>query len=164
MRSALSAAPAEKSGLPASLGQAPAVASSLSTVSSTLSGSTVTSSTLTSSTAAKESQDYFSLRRRPSTAQSATSQVPGQTTPDDFSGWGGPGSAKQTSQEAELLATPSTPGGRLMGRLKSLGKSSRRAATEVEAPAQSNAAGDVSEGEVSVPINYIVVHVTNCTF
>lgn len=162
MRSGLSTAPAEKSGLPASLGQAPAVASSLSTASSTLSASTVTSPTLTSSTAAKESQDYFSLRRRPSTAQSATSQAPGQTTPDDFSGWGGPGSAKQTSQEAEL-ATPSTPGGRLMGRLKSLGKSSRRAATEVEAPAQSKAAGDVSEGEVSIPINYIVIHVTNCT-
>ncbi|KAF9003076.1 hypothetical protein BDQ17DRAFT_1306080 [Cyathus striatus] len=51
---------------------------------------------------AKEVPDYFSARRG--------SLVP--STPDDFSGWGGPGSIGKEPH------TPNTPGG-LMGRLKS---------------------------------------------
>ncbi|KAI0052794.1 WD40 repeat-like protein [Auriscalpium vulgare] len=59
---------------------------------------------------AKEN-DYFSLRVR-RTSLSAN----GPTTPDDFSGWSGPA----TKPDAPL--SPTTPGGGLIGRLKTFGK------------------------------------------
>ncbi|KAJ7612520.1 hypothetical protein DFH06DRAFT_151329 [Mycena polygramma] len=60
----------------------------------------------------KESGDYFGARTRQVSMQGGTAP----SAPDDFSGWGGPGSAP----------TPSTPTG-LMGRLKSFGKLKRAA-------------------------------------
>ena len=74
------------------------------------------------------SPDYFSIRRRPSTGHS-TSEA--HAAEDDFGGWGRPGSSRSTGSQDHGSSAPSTPGG-LMGRLKSLGKSSRRVATEAE--------------------------------
>lgn len=90
--------------------------------------------------------DYFSLKRRGSTA--------GQSTPDDFGGWSGPGGVKgqggiSSSQDA-VPTTPATPGGGFMGRLKNLGKSSRRTATDVETPSatiSSSTTADESDSE-----------------
>ena len=136
----------------------PAVVDNSSTSSNSGSASTSTTAPTTgaapaASASTRDSQDYFSYptRRRPTTAQSASGQTAGQTTPDDFSGWGGPGSVKQGAQEGDLAA-PSTPGGRLMGRLKSFGKSTRRAATEVETPSANPASSDLSEGESGVRV------------
>lgn len=78
--------------------------------------------------------DYFTLRgRRPSIGQ--------VTTPDDFSGWSGPGSHKSgsiaintqaTSPNAEVPPTPSTPSGHgLMNRLRAFGKVAKRQASEI---------------------------------
>ncbi|KAJ7504339.1 hypothetical protein B0H11DRAFT_1981747 [Mycena galericulata] len=64
----------------------------------------------------RESVDYFSIRTRQVSMQGGA-----LGTPDDFSGWGGPGAQ-----------TPSTPTG-LMGRLKSFGKLKR--AADVATPA-----------------------------
>ncbi|THH15451.1 hypothetical protein EW146_g5015 [Bondarzewia mesenterica] len=66
--------------------------------------------------------DYFSLRvRRPSVSSGG-----GTGEPDDFSGWGGPG-----TRNSDVPTTPSTPtAGGLMGRLKSLGKISKRPMNE----------------------------------
>ncbi|KAI0067430.1 WD40 repeat-like protein [Artomyces pyxidatus] len=70
--------------------------------------------------------DYFSLRvRRPSVSSGGA-----PTTPDDFSGWAGPGSKSDSGQPP----TPSTPGGGLIGRLKTLGKMSRKAPGELGSP------------------------------
>ncbi|KAH8113149.1 hypothetical protein DFH11DRAFT_1510830 [Phellopilus nigrolimitatus] len=102
-----------------------------------------TSTTPSTSTATvPASSDYFSLRRRPSTSQSASSTTQTAVADDDFSGWGGPGSAKNHALNELGSPIPSTPGG-FMGRLKNLGKNTRRAATEVETP---SAAGQPSSG------------------
>ncbi|KAL5522230.1 hypothetical protein ACEPAF_2087 [Sanghuangporus sanghuang] len=73
--------------------------------------------------------DYFSLKRRPSTAQSNSTAGPAD---DDFSAWTGPGSSRSSAAHEIPPSTPSTPGGGFMGRL--FGKGTRRAATEVETP------------------------------
>ncbi|KAI5123015.1 hypothetical protein M0805_007636 [Coniferiporia weirii] len=85
----------------------------------------------TPSVSAAMSHDYFSLRRRPSVTQPTSQTTAAPAAEDDFSGWGGPGSAKSATTLESGPTTPSTPGG-FMGRLKNLGKSSRRAATEVD--------------------------------
>ena len=68
----------------------------------------------------KEQHDYFTVRvRRPSVSSG------GGAAPDvdDFSGWGGPG--------GKLTDAPATPtAGGLMGRLKSIGKISKRPPSE----------------------------------
>lgn len=51
-------------------------------------------------------------------------------TPDDFSGWGGPGSVPKLDPGAQ---TPSTPTG-LMGRLKNFGKISKKSLNETSSP------------------------------
>ncbi|KAJ7116031.1 hypothetical protein C8R44DRAFT_880410 [Mycena epipterygia] len=77
--------------------------------------------------------DYFSVRTRQASLQG------GGSTPDDFSGWSGPGAGAGAQ-------TPSTPTG-LMGRLKSFGKLKRAAdiatpslPTTVEVPVVEEAA------------------------
>ncbi|KAF8585272.1 WD40 repeat-like protein [Ramaria rubella] len=65
--------------------------------------------------------DYFSLKTNRRLSATAT-------TPDDFSGWGGPGSKEK---EPGILQTPLTPsGGGFMGRLRQLGKISKRPLSE----------------------------------
>ncbi|THH05585.1 hypothetical protein EW145_g4683 [Phellinidium pouzarii] len=109
--------------------------------------STTNTSTTPSTSTATSSNDYFSLRRRPSTSQSGSTAHTTGAPDDDFSGWGGPGSTKGSIAHESGLTTPSTPGG-FMGRLKNLGKGSRRAATEAETPSASgNPSNDRSEGE-----------------
>jgi len=92
--------------------------------------------------------DYFSLKRRGSTA--------GQSTPDDFGGWGRPGSIKGreggvSSPQENVPTAPTTPGGGFMGRLKNLGKTTRRTATDIETPSatvsSSSTAADESDIE-----------------
>lgn len=92
--------------------------------------------------------DYFSLKRRGSTA--------GQSTPDDFGGWGRPGSIKGreggvSSPQESAPTAPTTPGGGFMGRLKNLGKTTRRTATDIETPSatvsSSSTAADESDIE-----------------
>ncbi|EJD00580.1 uncharacterized protein FOMMEDRAFT_142415 [Fomitiporia mediterranea MF3/22] len=109
-----------------------------------------TATTTPSATTASASHDYFSLRRRPSTSQStSTTQTAAAPAEDDFSGWGGPGSAKSSTAHETAPSTPSTPGGGLMGRLKNLGKSARRAATEAETPSATTPyTADASETKV----------------
>ncbi|KAJ7155376.1 hypothetical protein C8R43DRAFT_1234971 [Mycena crocata] len=63
----------------------------------------------------RDSTDYFNMRTRQVSMQGGVAP----SAPDDFSGWGGPG----TGTGAQ---TPSTPTG-LMGRLKSFGKLKRAA-------------------------------------
>ncbi|TFY76938.1 hypothetical protein EWM64_g7075 [Hericium alpestre] len=63
--------------------------------------------------------DYFSVRVR---GRSGSVAAAGSSTPDDFSGWSGPGT-KQTEKSPEANLTVS--GGGLMGRLKSLGRHKR---------------------------------------
>lgn len=66
--------------------------------------------------------DYFSMK---------TKRISGTpTTPDDFSGWGGP-STKSKDFETTGQQTPSTPSsGGFMGRLRQLGKSSKRISSD----------------------------------
>lgn len=114
-----------------------------SAMQTTIATTVPTPGTTATTPSATQSHDYFSLRRRPSTSQSAST---GQTTAaeDDFSGWGGPGTAKHEG----VPTTPNTPGGGFMNRLKFLGKSQRRAATEVETPsATGQPSSDASKAE-----------------
>lgn len=93
--------------------------------------------------------DYFSMRRRPSTSRSGSSQTP--AAEDDFSGWGGPGSAKSSSIHDTAPSTPSTPGGGLMGKLKSFGKASRKVASESDTPAVPvQAASEAQDDDVRI--------------
>ncbi|KAL0954529.1 hypothetical protein HGRIS_003496 [Hohenbuehelia grisea] len=73
--------------------------------------------------------DYFSISRvRKGSIQGGGAPA----TPDDFSGWGGPGKASATSNGASegavSASVPTTPGG-LMGRLKNFGKSATKKVT-----------------------------------
>lgn len=110
-------------------------------------GSATPSASATAPTSTSpSSHDYFSLRRRTSTSA-------GGDTPDDFSGWGGPASAvgtKQQGVDSAATHTPSTPSG-LMGRLKNLGKSARKTASEAETPAGAGVGGsETGDGEGGV--------------
>ncbi|KAL5500915.1 hypothetical protein ACEPAH_9302 [Sanghuangporus vaninii] len=94
--------------------------------------------------------DYFSLKRRPSTAQSSSTAGPAD---DDFSAWTGPGSSRSSAAHEVPPSTPSTPGGGFMGRL--FGKGTRRAATEVETPSAAvpaiPAATQTTESKIEEP-------------
>lgn len=103
--------------------------------------------------------DYFSLRgRRPS----MSGQV---ATPDDFSGWSGPGSHKSggiaintqaASPGSEAPQTPNTPSGHgLMGRLRAFGKVAKRQASEIgTASTSSTAVGSETPAPVGVSFTY----------
>ncbi|KAI0321741.1 hypothetical protein OF83DRAFT_1161620 [Amylostereum chailletii] len=68
---------------------------------------------------AHKEHDYFTVR-----AHRPLSSASGE--PDDFSGWGGPGSAKPDGGGGTPLLAPATPNtGGFMGRLKTLGKSKK---------------------------------------
>ncbi|KAH8105298.1 WD40 repeat-like protein [Cristinia sonorae] len=88
--------------------------------------------------------DYFSLRSRQPASTSGT-------TPDDFSGWGGPNAkptpAAETPTAAQPTPTPSTPGTSFMNRFKVFGsKSGKRNANDV---GTSNAGSAQAEGATS---------------
>ena len=95
-----------------------------------------TSETPSASKNASKDIDYFTLKTK------RASGAP--TTPDDFSGWGGP-AAKGRENDATPLVTPSTPSsGGFMGRLRQLGKSSKRTGDET-----SSSAGDSASNRIS---------------
>ena len=73
----------------------------------------------------KEQHDYFTVRvRRPSVSSGGVGAAAAAVADvDDFSGWGGPG--------GKLTDAPATPtAGGLMGRLKNIGKISKRPPSE----------------------------------
>ncbi|KAI0347571.1 WD40 repeat-like protein [Trametopsis cervina] len=74
----------------------------------------------TSETGTVRTGDYFSLRTRRPSVSTSTPAVP--PSPDDFSSWG--------TSNGLTPATPTTPGGGLMGRLKAFGKGTKRLASE----------------------------------
>ncbi|KAI0294110.1 hypothetical protein B0F90DRAFT_1758645 [Multifurca ochricompacta] len=92
--------------------------------------------------ATQKGQDYFTARpRRPSVSSGGGSGVPAPTTPDDVSGWNNLGlgsaagaavgsSAGGSAASGNGLAMPSTPGGGLMGKLRGLGRTTKRAQSE----------------------------------
>ena len=66
--------------------------------------------------ASSKESDYFSMKTKQTSSMS--------TTPDDFSGWGGP---RDKDKDGAIPQTPSTPsGGGFIGRLRHFGKSSKR--------------------------------------
>lgn len=102
--------------------------------------------------------EYFSARtRRPSTASIALSD-------GDFSGWGGPGSPPRHIGDSSGPVTPITPGGGLMGRLKTLGKGSgRRTANDIvpSSPITSNA-GSTMDTLTLPEVQFVWTHSFDC--
>jgi hypothetical protein len=154
---------------------------------------------LASSMTQNAGTDYFSMRRRPSTSHTASpsaqtptavpttnananmnaapGSTPSVTIDDEFSGWGGPGSASAKSSTAHDVASsmPTTPGGTsssggngFMGKLKSLGKGgaglgSRKAASEGETSGIVLSPGTEQGGdEASVFIFFVYVYFLMC--
>ncbi|KAE9411423.1 WD40 repeat-like protein [Gymnopus androsaceus JB14] len=95
--------------------------------------------------------DYFSVpTRRPSVTAS---------TPDEFSGWPGPGKSEAG------LQTPMTPSGGLMGRLKNFGKNKKAATDTISTPSlgtdttlveSTTALEDSAVSEVKTPLQELL--------
>lgn len=100
-------------------------------------------------TPATKENDYFTQRARKPSVSAASTGAP--ATPDDFSGWGGPGSkpsstAVASTPDSNVPQTPSTPGGRFMGRLMSFGRGGKgrqdsEPGTVASVPGQSSSEG-----------------------
>ncbi|THH26331.1 hypothetical protein EUX98_g7852 [Antrodiella citrinella] len=101
------------------------------------------SHTTDSSTSSGREGDYFSMRSRQPTSTT-------MTTPDDFSGWGGPATSKLTpAPETPAAAppppsTPSTPSTGFMNRFKVFGAKSKRHTTEFTTSSGSSHIGEAS--------------------
>jgi len=98
----------------------------------------------TSESSNRDSNDYFSLRTRRPSATAVT-------TPDDFSGWSGPNTAKATpTLENPVPSTPNTPGG-IMGRLRAFGKTGRRQTSELGSTTSGATHHDAVPEEIDIP-------------
>lgn len=137
--------------------------------------STTDGNNLHSAKDAATTNDYFSLRgQRPSSGGDAGAGT--VVTPDDFSGWSGPGGSKTPNNNtaelqtptAEIPQTPSTPStGGLMGRLRAFGKATKRQASEIGTASTSTTVGSEvvtpSEGDTTTvfpktPLQVLLSH------